>query len=110
MHEAEELCDRVAIIDHGAIIASARLRTSKVHLNRRHRRTRGHLSGGERGADARVPGIKSVTVTSKDSGLTSSRCGVPGFARDSPSSSGHRERSSASYPTPRSFVSRNLWR
>ena len=71
MHEAEELCDRVAIIDHGEIIA---LGTTDELRRSLETEDVVQLEGiFPEGAVARmraVPGIESVSAVSMDSGLT----------------------------------------
>ena len=68
MEEAERLCDRVAIIEHGEIIDSGR----PEELVRRHCPTRTVLlATGDALADERLRGIPSVeTVTHQDSRFT----------------------------------------
>ena len=71
MHEAEELCDRVAIIDHGAIIALGTTPDLKASISTEDIvELEGIFPEGSVERMRGVPGIKSVTVTSKDSGLT----------------------------------------
>src|SRR5881397_2144876 len=71
MHEAEELCDRVAIIDHGAIIALGTTPDLKASISTEDIvELEGVFPEGTVERMRGVPGIMSVTVMSKDSGLT----------------------------------------
>ena len=71
MHEAEELCDRVAIIDHGEIIALGTTRDLKASISTE---DVVELEGVFPEANVRkmraVPGIRSVAVTELESGVT----------------------------------------
>jgi ABC-2 type transport system ATP-binding protein len=71
MHEAEELCDRVAIIDHGGIIALGTTEELKRSLAQEDVVQLEGVFPEETVARMRaVPGIRAVTATPMDSGLT----------------------------------------
>ena len=86
MGEAEQLCDRVAVLDHGRILAMGTIR--ELRLSRR--RDRCHLEVG--GLDGRwkaleqIPGVTGVAVSDRhdgvtvlDVGLAGSRAVLPGL-------------------------------
>jgi ABC-2 type transport system ATP-binding protein len=71
MHEAEELCDRVAIIDRGEIIAQG----TPAHLKTSVQREgivslQGILPGDVLDALRRIEGVRRVTVRAEDAGRT----------------------------------------
>ncbi len=71
MHEAEELCDRVAIIDHGEIIALGTTRDLKASIATEDVVELEGVFPEETVRRMRaVRGIRNVTVTEMDSGLT----------------------------------------
>ncbi len=73
LHEADALCDRIAIIDHGRIIVEdtpAGIK-SQVGGDRRHLiSVRGNLNGWTRELLGNLPGIASVDLEPTDDGLT----------------------------------------
>jgi len=71
MHEAEELCDRVAIIDHGRIIALGTTADLKASISTEDVVELEGIFPEETVRKMRaVPGIRDVAVTTKESGLT----------------------------------------
>lgn len=71
MHEAEELCDRVAIIDHGEIIALGTTKDLKASISTEDVVELEGIFPEESVRRMRaVSGVRNVTVTEMDSGLT----------------------------------------
>jgi len=71
MHEAEELCDRVAIIDHGGIIALGTTDELKRSLGREDVvQLEGVFPEDSVARMRAVPGIRAVNAVAMDSGLT----------------------------------------
>ncbi len=71
MHEAEELCDRVAIIDHGKIIALGTTTDLKASISTEDVVELEGIFPEETVRKMRaVPGVRDVAVTAKESGLT----------------------------------------
>src|SRR3972149_765141 len=71
MHEAEELCNRVAIIDHGKIIDLGTTAALKASISTEDVvELEGIFPEATVGRMRAVPGIRDVTVTPMDSGIT----------------------------------------